>query len=90
MKITIDDIEVELTDIVRIDAYKVDLLTFDEIRFDISLNDTIISISEEHPNFNYIDNVFSQNMVGYESNWRKKVTFPAFAENRLTVYNLDF
>ena len=86
MVISILDNEIGLSEINRIEAYKVDQMTYDTICFDIWFNDKIVTISEDNSHFDTLDNLFSKELINYHGNWRKKVTMPPFQENRTVVF----
>jgi hypothetical protein len=80
MKIT------EKENITEVVAYKVDLLTTDEIRMDLLYdNGSIITISEEDQDWDWnISNLKS--LYRFNSEWEKSVVLPPFEMNRTIVY----
>jgi hypothetical protein len=79
------------TETVRLDTvtavvlYKRDLLTIDLICCDIFTEDLVHTVHEELTGF---DNLISrlEKLPGFDREWRERVFFPAFAENRTTVF----
>jgi hypothetical protein len=71
----------------KITAYKVDLMTTDEICFDIVLPETIITISESINGWNSFTDNLEDNLFGFDKEWFLKVVNPPFATNRFTIYS---
>jgi len=84
-----ESIDVGLDQIVRIEAYKRDELTTDlicmDIWFDPRTADSVFFMHEEIPGF---DDVVArlEDLPGFDKLWWGKLIKPAFAENRLVVY----
>lgn len=77
---------IQLINVIRIEAYKMDLITYDEIRFDLYLEDRLVTISETQNEFDRIDEYFRKNENNYDSDWRNKVVHPPFEENRTVIF----
>jgi hypothetical protein len=83
-------VDVGLDQIERIEAYKRDLLTEDQICMDIWLDRTApspgpVSISEDMQGFDAVVEGLER-LRGFDPLWRDKVVQPPFAENRTLVY----
>jgi hypothetical protein len=83
-------VDVGLDQIERVEVYKRDLMTEDQICMDIWLDRTApspgpVSIHEDMPGF---DDVLEglERLRGFDLQWRERVLQPAFAENRTLVY----
>ena len=81
-----NQIEINWAEIKEILAYKVDLLTVDEIRMDIITNSATVTISEETPGYLYFKEKIKLIFPDLDKNWESKVLKPAFAENITTIY----
>ncbi len=79
----------EWTHVVAIRAFKLDLLTFDEIRFSFEFeNDPPFEISEDQPGFErFIEAVESR--FPQVRGWRDKVMQPPFARNDTLLYQVN-
>lgn len=72
--------------IVRIEAYKLDLLTWDEVRMRFTLADgSLVEVSEEQPGFPEFEHVLAAQFPT-TSNWRDYVIQPAFARNETVLF----
>lgn len=73
-------------DIIKITAYKVDLITIDEVRLDILDNNGSITIGEEH-NFwgNFIIKL-SEQYSEIDTKWFSKIVKPTFENNETILY----
>jgi hypothetical protein len=73
--------------ITRIEAYKLDLFSYDAIAFDIELSDgSIVSCCEEDKEWTSIKKAV-ESLPLTDSGWWDKVAFPAFCDNRLVIYD---
>jgi hypothetical protein len=79
-------IEVLWADVVEIKAYKVDLLTVDEIRIEILKAASTITISEETPGYYVFKEKLKAVFPYSDINWEEKVVKPAFKENLTVIY----
>jgi hypothetical protein len=73
-------------DVTEIRAYKIDLLTFDEIRLVFESGaENWVEISEEQPGFS---EVASAMVIRFPStyDWRSRIAQPAFATNETVLY----
>ncbi len=71
----------------RVIALKLDLITIDEVVFDIWLEDGRgIRICESAKGFIELDAAFAEHLPGYFRDWRGVVIFPAFEENRTVIF----
>ncbi len=73
----------------RIVAYKIDLLTYDEIRIRLeSADERAVVVSEESPGFDaFMDELVLRYPMA--SDWHAKVSQPPFAESRTIIFDLD-
>jgi hypothetical protein len=74
--------------ICRVYAYKVDLLTTDEIRLVIDYDDAKpkhIEVSEEQPGFEQFRN-FIEQYFAFREGWWETVMKPAFSNNETVLY----
>jgi hypothetical protein len=70
----------------RIEAYKLDLFSYDAIAFDIELSDgSIVSCCEEDNEWKSIKKVV-ESLPLADTGWWAKVAFPAFRDNRIVIY----
>ncbi len=79
-------IEMLWADVHEIRAYKVDLLTVDEIRIDISTKTSTLTITEDTPGYNVFNEKLKSIFPDSDKNWEEKVVKPAFAENLTVIY----
>jgi hypothetical protein len=76
---------------VRFDAlssivvYKRDLLTIDLLCCDIFTDGTVRTVDEGTPGFGALMKALEK-LPGFDREWWERVIFPAFAENRTTVF----
>jgi hypothetical protein len=78
--------KIKWNEIVRLTAYKEDLMTFDEMRMDIFYNDRQFTITEETPGwFQFILKTKSVFPTIPEA-WDIEIIFPAFAPNFTVLY----
>jgi hypothetical protein len=73
-------------EIEKIDTYKIDLFTTDEIIFEIVLTDTVIKISEEIEGWGNFTDKIEVALSGFDKEWFSKVAYPAFKTNFTTIY----
>jgi hypothetical protein len=71
-------------DIQKLEGYKRDLITIDQVCLDIILNETIITISEDTEGFGPFIEELKKQFPSIDKDWDLKVTEPPFATN-LTV-----
>ena len=77
---------VSWSDIVEIRAYKLDLLTTDEVRFAFSLRDgTVNEVSEEQPGFDEFMAALKSRFPAVEG-WEERVVKPAFGASETILY----
>ena len=77
----------QIDQIVQVEAYKIDLFTMDEIRWDIQFRDgTSATISEEQADWQAITDSISA-LAGFMTDYWEMVAYPAFKENRTVIYN---
>jgi hypothetical protein len=77
----------EWSDIVEIRAFKLDLFSYDEVRFAISLrNGTFVELSEERPGFYAFLEALKLRFPTVEG-WEQQVMHPAFAANETVLYH---
>jgi hypothetical protein len=70
----------------RIEVYKLDFWCYDSIAFDIHLTDgSVVPCCEEDDNWESIE-ALVQSLPLLASDWRAKVTFSAFEERRMVIY----
>ncbi|RDC64414.1 hypothetical protein [Adhaeribacter pallidiroseus] len=81
-----EPIEVYWADVREITAYKVDLLTVDEIRIDIVTHEAIITITEETPGYYTFKVKLKTIFPDSDMEWEEKVVKSAFAENLTIIY----
>ncbi len=75
-------------DIEAIFAYKLDLITIDEIKMDIFTKDEYrISLTEEHPHWNQFIEKLKEMFPSIDQYFDMKVMFPPFATNFTLVYD---
>ena len=68
-------------------ALKLDLITTDEVVFDIWLDDgRSVRLWESVEGFVELDTALAQRLPHYFRDWRRVVIFPAFQENRTVIY----
>ncbi|MBC7167851.1 hypothetical protein [Phenylobacterium sp.] len=73
--------------ITEIVALKLDLITTDEVVFDIWLDDgRSLRLWESVEGFVELDAALAERLPGYFRDWRGVVIFPAFEENRTVIY----
>lgn len=72
-------------DIVKIIAYKIDLLTIDEICMDIITDSKVYTITEEFHNWDTFTKVIESRLLS-KKDWFPEVAHPAFARNETTLY----
>ena len=72
-----------------IHAYKVDLFTVDQIRLFFSLEATGVVVSEDMTGFASLTEVLPQQFPGFLDSWFRTVAFPAFQQNRTTLWSRE-
>jgi hypothetical protein len=81
---------VEWANVVEICAYKIDLLTYDEICIDVRVEraEGFNWVSEEDEGYSEFLDQIERRFSGIRphSNWFGDVAYPAFAENRTTLW----
>ena len=75
-------------DIKEIIAYKVDLFTFDDVRFGFRTSDIdeFYIISEDFIGFLELEKALMKNLPTFDHTWRETVVLPTFATNLRTIY----
>ncbi len=87
-----DDVlfRVDLDKVLKITAYKKDLITTDLVCFEIEVSEDaglqVWLIHEELQGFETVDRLF-QKLPGYMPDWRDKVIQPAFAANETVIFD---
>lgn len=84
-------VDVGFDQIERVEAYKRDLITEDQVAMDIWLDRTAstsgpVTINEDMQGFDAVVEGMER-MRGFDPDWREKVMRPAFAKNRTVVYD---
>lgn len=74
------------SEIERLEGYKVDLFTVDEICLNIVLSETIITISEETEGWELFVKKLYEQFPSIEKDWDWKITQPPFATNFITLF----
>lgn len=81
--------QIDRREVLKVEIYKVDLITLDDIRCDIRFGDpasmSIVTFSEDHPDWKLLQD-WLQVLPGFDTNWPHRVVKPAFVENRTVVY----
>ena len=73
----------------EVSAYKLDLMTIDEVRFDFTLLDgTVVTVSEEQSAFRAVVDSAQTEFPGV-AGWRNRIIKPAFARNETVLYRRD-
>ena len=73
-------------DIQEISAYKIDLLTTDEVRFSLSISSGLdVTVSEEQAGFGGLTKHLAAVFPSI-AGWQNKVINPAFARNQTVLY----
>ena len=86
IKLNSDSIKVNWADVLEITAYKVDLLTVDEVRVDIITNAVTVTITEETLGYDVFKEKLKAIFPESDMQWEEKVVKPAFAENLTVIY----
>ncbi len=68
-------------------AYKIDLITIDEIILEISTKDKIFNIKESEENWFEFAKFITEKFELESFDWYEKVRNPAFQENRILLFN---
>jgi hypothetical protein len=77
---------VNWTEIQQIEAYKVNLITTDEICIEVELQESILTITEETNGWNeFIEKILIV-FPEIDKNWWSKVAHPPFQTNHLILY----
>lgn len=78
--------KIKWNDVVRLTAYKKDLLTIDEIRMDIIYNDFQFTITEETPG--WFQFILKTKLIfpTIPESWDIEIIHPAFAANLTVLY----
>lgn len=76
--------------VARVEAFKFDLLTFDEVCVDLFGRDGQVlgRVWEDDPAFEAVV-AWIETLVPRFSDWRNYVIYPPFAERRVTVWPVD-
>lgn len=76
----------DLSQVTRIEAYKIDLVNYDSICFDIHFADgAVVSKCEEDPGWKEL-RARVERLPGLDKQWSGKVAFPPFEERRTVIY----
>ena len=73
-------------EIEKIQGYKLDLFTTDEICLDIFLPETIITISESAEGFMEFLEMLQNEFPSFDKSWYEKIIQPPFATNLTILY----
>jgi hypothetical protein len=73
-------------EIERLEAYKRDLLTIDQVCLDFVLAQTVITISEDSEGFRPFINKLQEQFPAIEKDWDWEITQPPFATNFMVLY----
>ena len=79
-------IQIKWVNIKRIDAFKRDLLTIDQICLEIEANNKNFYCSEDHEGWIEFEEKLRQTFNQIDNNWISKVTDPPFEESRTTIF----
>ena len=71
----------------KIIAYKVDLITIDEICFEIEYSDKSLLITEECAGWRIFLEELLQNFPAIDKEWEEKIVKPPFERNETELYN---
>ena len=74
------------SEIDRMTAYKVDLITIDELRLDIEFRGLTLPISEETPGFFQFVLKTKEVFTTIANDWDLKIIHPAFEANKTVIY----
>jgi len=69
-----------------ITAYKLDLITTDDVRLNISFSNMVLTISEEMPGWPLFIEKLMKAMPGIPGDWEEKVIETPFAANTTIIY----
>ncbi|MBL7748046.1 MAG: hypothetical protein JNM19_11495, partial [Chitinophagaceae bacterium] len=78
--------EVAWLEVERIEAYKIDLLAFDEVCLDIVLSTSVIRITEETEGWNTFIQKLQAQFPGIERDWYSKIIQTSFQTNHTVLY----
>jgi hypothetical protein len=76
---------IEWADITSVTAFKRDMLTFDDVWFQVDGSGESIMVCEEHPGFSEWEAALATQFPSAQT-WREVIIKPAFAENRTVLY----
>jgi hypothetical protein len=79
--------EIKWSEITKLNVYKVDLMTFDEVRMEIVSGDSYFEISEEIPGWYQFVKRTKSIFPSISQNWDAEIIHPAFATNYKTIYS---
>ena len=77
------------SDVRAIHAYKVDLVTIDQIRFVFSLEAESVVVSEDMAGFDSLIKVLPRQFPGFVETWFATVAFPSFQQNWTTLWSRE-
>ena len=78
--------QIAWSDVVEINAYKLDNLTYDEAIMEFVLSSGLrVRISEDHPDFILLEEVLFEQFPS-TSSWRQSVLLPPFEANYTNLY----
>jgi len=77
--------EVEWESVEAIRAFKLDLATFDEIRFSLQIPGGVVEVSEEQPGFAAFAHALERQFPSVVG-WYARVAQPAFARNETVLW----
>lgn len=78
--------EVAWLEVERLEAYKIDLLSVDEVCLDIVLSNSVITITEETDGWNNFLLQLHEQFPRIEKDWYPKIIQPPFQTNYTVLY----
>jgi len=81
--------KVKWSSIERLEGYKQDLMTADQICMDITFEGSHVTFSEETPGWYIFQEKLHAALPGVSSSWEYDVMFPAFANNFTVLYERE-
>ena len=73
-------------EIAEITAYKIDLMTTDDVRLDISFDDVVLVISEDIPGWPLFTERLIKALPKISMDWEEKIIQTPFAANTTIIY----
>jgi len=78
--------KIKWSSIERLEGYKLDLMTTDEICMRLTFDGLVVTFSEETPGWYIFQEKLHAALPEVSSNWEFDITFPAFATNFTILY----